>query len=179
VTGSVRGFPAYSGQSYSSLEKRAAHVRAALLPGYPVHCAVPGLQLFERLDEYQVHARGRPLHLQYGIEELAPGLEAHARYSIDEEAIVVVLTPTTYANLADGVGRALFTFCHEVGHAVLHAAELVDRATAAGQGAALHRGSASAHKALEFPRYGGQPGYAARLLIFSFMNFNSNSIGLA
>ena len=31
---------------------------------------------------------------------------------------------------------------------------------------------------MELPRYGGQSAYAASWLIFSFKNFNSNSIGL-
>ena len=45
------------------------------------------------------------------------------------------------------------------------------------QGELRERGPATPQP-LELPRYGGQSAYAARWLIFSFRNFNSNSIGL-
>ncbi len=57
-------------QSYSSLERIAAHVRGRLLPGRSDVEHVPGLELFERLDEYSVTVRGTSLRLRYGVSSL-------------------------------------------------------------------------------------------------------------
>jgi hypothetical protein len=161
---SVKGVEAYSGQSYSSLEKIASRVRARLLPHHAVDAPVPGLALFESLDEYSVSVRGRSLRLQYGVEELPPGLEAQAHFSIEEEAIVVALTPATYEDLCLGTGRAVFTVCHEIGHAVLHATELVDRRLAAVDGTALHRGTVKGHPHFKDTEWQAN-GFAAAMLM--------------
>jgi hypothetical protein len=163
MTSTTRGVPAYRPQSYSSLERIAAQVRARLLPGRSDIEPVPGLELFERLDEYRVTVRGASMRLQYGIEDLAPGLEAQAHYSVDEEAIVVALTEATYEDLRAGTGRALFTVGHEIGHAVLHPTELVDRRLAAVDSRALHRGTLGGHKAFMDTEWQAN-GFAAAML---------------
>lgn len=147
MTTSPKGVAAYRGQSYSSLERVAARVRSRLLPGRSDIEAVPGLELFERLDDYSVSVRDSSMRLQYAVEELAPGLEAQAYYSVGESAILVALTEATYEDLRAGNGRALFTLGHEIGHAVLHPEELVDRRLAAVDSRALHRGRLGGHQA--------------------------------
>jgi hypothetical protein len=122
------------------------------------------LELFERLDDYRVTVRGSRMRLQYGIEDLAPGLEAQAYYSVHEGAIVVALTKMTYDDLRAGIARALFTLCHEIGHAVLHPTELVDRRLAAVDSRALHRGTIGGHKAFMDTEWQAN-GFAAAMLV--------------
>jgi hypothetical protein len=147
MTAITRGVAASRPQSYTSLERIAAHVRGRLLPGRSDVEPVPGLQLFERLDEYRVNVGGSTLPLQYAVEELPAGIEAQAHYSMEEGAIVVALAEGTYDDLRAGTGRALFTVAHEIGHAVLHPNELVGRRIANVNPRALHRGAVGGHKA--------------------------------
>jgi uncharacterized protein DUF955 len=164
MTSSPKGVSAYRAQSYSSLECMAARVRAQLLPGQSDAEAVPGLELFERLDEYSVSVRGSNMRLQYAVEELPLGLEAQAYYSVEEAAIVVALTEATYKDLRAGLGRALFTLGHEIGHAVLHPVELLDRRLAAVDSRAFHRGRLSGHKAFMDTEWQAN-GFAAAMLM--------------
>src|SRR5450432_3740745 len=164
MTSIPKGVPALRGQSYSSLERIAAQVRTALLRGRSDIEHVPGLELFERLDEYSVVVRGSNVRLQYGVDDLPSGLEAQAQYSPDEEAILVVLTEGTYADLRAGTGRALFTLAHEIGHAVLHPNELVNRRLSAVDSRALHRGAVGGHKAFMDTEWQAN-GFAAAMLM--------------
>jgi hypothetical protein len=164
MTTITRGVAAHRPQSYSSLERIAAHVRTRLLPGRSDIEHVPGLELFERLDEYSVSVRGSSLRLQYGVEDLPSGIEAQAHYSVEEKAIVVVLTEATYEDLRAGTGRALFTVGHEIGHAVLHPTELVERRLADVDSRALHRGNAAGHKAFMDTEWQAN-GFAAAMLM--------------
>jgi hypothetical protein len=164
MTSTTKGVSAYRPQSYSSLERIAAHVRARLLPGRSDVEHVPGLELFESLDEYRVTVHGTSMRLQYGVEDLPAGLEAQAHHSVEENAIVVVLTEATYEDLRAGMGRALFTLCHEIGHAVLHPVELVDRRLAAVDARALHRGTLGGHKAFMDTEWQAN-GFAAAMLM--------------
>lgn len=164
TTAMPKGVQALRAQSYASLERIAADVRDKLLPGRSDVEHVPGLELFERLDRYFVSVRGRRLRLQYGVEILPPGIEAQAHYAVDEEAIVVVLSEDTYSDLRRGTGRALFTLCHEIGHAVLHPTELVDRRLAAMDEGALHRGASPTHKSFLDTEWQAN-GFAAAMLM--------------
>jgi hypothetical protein len=164
MTASTRGVAASRPQSYTSLERVAANVRGRLLPGRSDVEPVPGLQLFERLDEYQVTVGGSSLPLQYAVEELPAGIEAQAHYSVDEGAIVVALVEATYGDLRAGTGRALFTVAHEVGHAVLHAKELVERRLANVDSRALHRGAVGGHKPFMDTEWQAN-GFAAAMLV--------------
>lgn len=164
MTSITKGVAAHRPQSYSSLERIAAQVRTRLLPGRSDVEHVPGLELFEHLDEYAVTVRGSSLRLQYGIEDLPAGLEAQAHYSVEEEAIVVVLTGATYDDLRTARGRALFTVAHEIGHAVLHPTELVDRRVADVDSRALHRGTLGGHKAFMDTEWQAN-GFAAAMLM--------------
>jgi hypothetical protein len=164
MTGTTKGVAAHHPQSYASLERIAVHVRACLLPGHSDLEPVPGLELFERLDEYTVTVRGSNLPLQYGAEQLPTGLEAQAYYSTEETAIVVALTEDSYRALSAGFGRALFTLAHEIGHAVLHPQELLERRIASVDARALHRGTAGGHKAFMDTEWQAN-GFAAAMLV--------------
>jgi IrrE N-terminal-like domain len=164
MTGTTKGVAAHNPQSYASLERIAVHVRARLLPGHSDLEPVPGLELFERLDEYTVTVRGASLRLQYAVEDLPTGLEAQAYYSTDETAIVVALTEDSYEALSAGAGRALFTVAHEIGHAVLHPLELVERRVASADARALHRGTVGGHKAFMDTEWQAN-GFAGAMLV--------------
>ena len=127
MTNIPRGVPAYRSQSYASLEKIARRVRSRLAPGIAMHDSLPGVEIFEGLDGYEVSVGSGTIPLKYGVESLPLGFEAHAHFSSDEGAIVVALAEETYGDLEAGIPRALFTLAHEIGHAVLHARELVHR----------------------------------------------------
>jgi hypothetical protein len=160
----MKGIRAYRAQSYASLERVAADVRANILPGWSDLDPVPGLVLFERLDDYCVPVEESKIRLQYAVESLVSGIEAQAYYSVDEEAVVVALSETTYERLHAGTTRALFTVGHELGHAVLHSAELVDRRLAAFESRALHRGSPRTHPAFMDTEWQAN-GFAAAMLM--------------
>ena len=164
MTWITKGVAAHRPQSYSTLERIAADVRTQLLPGRSAVEPVPGLELFERLDEYSVSVRGSSLRLQYGVADLPSGIEAQAHYSVDEAAIVVVLTEATYDDLRAGTARSLFTVGHEIGHAVLHPTELVERRLAEFDTRAFHRGTLGGHKAFMDTEWQAN-GFAAAMLM--------------
>lgn len=114
-------YRALRAESYSSLEKKAESVRRVL--GFDLEGKIPGLSLFEALDNYSVG--GGDIGLRYAIEELEAGIEAEARYESGERAIVVSLSPRTYEGLEADQPRARFTVFHEIGHAVLHGPLLI------------------------------------------------------
>lgn len=73
----------------------------------------PVLRFFDRV--LPVEFAFKPM-----IDKLPPGLEGITDMGVRS----VTLPPEVYADLEAGVGRALFTASHEIGHVVLHAAEL-------------------------------------------------------
>jgi hypothetical protein len=88
---------------------------------------LPGWELFERIGRYRVRAGKRSLSLSYGVEEaLEGGALACATYSETEGEIALILSAESYHDLeVRNGGRARFSVCHEIGHAVLHADRLV------------------------------------------------------
>jgi hypothetical protein len=128
VTFLLRGVPAYRARSYAALERVARDVRDRVSPDTAVDEPLDSISLFERLDEYSVKVRGKSISLTYEVKNMPPGLEANARYVPEERLIVVALDQATYDELLRNGPRAVFTLAHEIGHAVLHTEELVDRA---------------------------------------------------
>jgi len=118
-------------------------VRQILAPEVRPDEALPGLQLFERLAKYSVEVGSREIPLDYEVSDLPFGTEARARFDSDAGKIVVALSNTTYEDLEAEVPRARFTLGHEIGHAVLHSAELVRLSSIPERVAALHRGQAN------------------------------------
>jgi len=125
-----RGVPAYRGRSYAELERLAGDVRRKIAPAAKVTESLNATSIFEHLDEYRVSVRGTSVALDYAVENLPPTVEAEAKYDPETNKIVVTLSAKTYAELRRGTPRAVFTVAHEIGHAVLHPAELFDRALA-------------------------------------------------
>ena len=135
-----RGYKADRGAlSYAKIERIAARVRRVLAPDIPLNDALPGLELFENLEEFGVRTRVSRISLSYGVLDLPAGVEAETRYHGDKNCIVVGLSANTYQHLERGQGRARHTLNHEVGHAVLHAEQLKRISTLPHAAAALDR----------------------------------------
>lgn len=139
MTNLLRGVRAYRARSYAAIERIALEARRRIAPEVGLDEPLNGLHLLEHLDEYSVKVRGVSIPLIGGAEELPLGIEAQARYDARNEEIVVALEKRTYAELRRAAPRAVFTVAHEIGHAVLHAAELVDRGLAAPDPRAMQR----------------------------------------
>jgi hypothetical protein len=133
------------GRSYAKLETAARYARSVLAPGLAATDPLPGVDLLERLEEFVVPVNGKPIPLTYGVETLAPGIEALTRYQVEDGNIIVTLSEETYANLEAGKPRARFCTCHEIGHAVLHAAELVELSQIPHRDMGLYRATQGTH----------------------------------
>jgi len=59
-------------------------------------------------------------------DDFDPSLHGHEAWCIPEHAFMV-LSETTYANMLQGRGRALFTIMHEIGHYLLGHTRTVNR----------------------------------------------------
>jgi Zn-dependent peptidase ImmA (M78 family) len=77
------------------------------------------------------------LGFKYAIQELPEGIEA----AMDPREKLVILSPATYDNLADGIPRARFTGAHEIAHVILHAKYLQHRIMDGGNLLRLNRGN--------------------------------------
>ena len=112
--------------SYAHVEAIAWSARRRLLPELPATGAVPGITLFESLNEVAVERRQGPaIPLNYGIATLPGSFEAWTRYDAPRGEIQILLDESTHGGLRRSNPRALFTLAHEVGHAVLHVDDLV------------------------------------------------------
>lgn len=121
----MRGIRVDVPQSYQRIELTARNVRDVLVPGLKVAAAIPGVEVFERLGQYSVTVGDRHVGLTCGVEELPFAVEAVTRYEASEDTIAVVLAEQTYRELEVEQPRARFSTFHEIGHAVLHASDLV------------------------------------------------------
>jgi len=151
------GYPADRGRGYQALERAALSVRGTVAKNLPLDQALPGIALFERLDLYRVTAEGKPLPLVSAVADLPRRVEALAMYDDQREELVVALAKATYEDLRDErflqtgilvdthLARARFTVAHEIGHAVLHANELVRLGRVPHRVHAMQRGSAAEH----------------------------------
>jgi hypothetical protein len=112
-------------RSRRDVEASAAAVRRAL--GYDPLAALPGWRLFERVGQCAVtSSTGKKLALTYDVPPIIEGdALACTTYEEDENAIVIALSEASYADLEAENGRARFSLCHELGHAVLHADTLI------------------------------------------------------
>lgn len=88
---------------------------------------LPGWELFERIGRYHVDVAGGTVRLTYGVEStLEGGALACATFNDAEQEIALILSEDSYKDLElRNGGRARFSVCHEIGHAVLHADRLV------------------------------------------------------
>jgi hypothetical protein len=130
--------------SYQKIEDVASRVRKILAPGNRT-AALAGIALLESLDKYKVSVGNRSISLTYAVEAVPPGVEAHTRYDSENDEIVIALSETTYAALENDDPRSKFTLTHEIGHAVLHPAELVRLSQIPHTQVALLRGINATH----------------------------------
>ena len=68
---------------------------------------------------------GMNIPINYCVEDLPRSAEALTRFYPEREEIEIVLSESTYNALECDHPRARFSLCHEIGHAVLHPAELI------------------------------------------------------
>ncbi len=122
-----RGYDAGFALSYQRIEKIARAIRARIASDIRDDEALPGVQLFEKLDELDVViAGGRRVKLDWAVEELPGGVEGRTRYYEGEDKIVIELSPSTYRGLLRGQRRARSTLFHEIAHAFLHTSLLIE-----------------------------------------------------
>jgi IrrE N-terminal-like domain len=133
-----RGYRAERPRSYHTIEKIAQGLRSVI--GLSPTDPLPGVALFERLDEFRVKHNGRTIPLNYGVKALPHGVEAQAAYNRAEDRIDIILTPETYQDLENGGYRARFSLPHELGHVYLHTPELLRLSHSPHADAALKRG---------------------------------------
>jgi Zn-dependent peptidase ImmA (M78 family) len=141
----LAGIRADRSYSYRALEKTARSVRnyLNLSPEVPVDA----LQLFENLDQIRIKVSDEsiiPLRERVDLLEN----EGYTRYDDERKIIEVVASDRTYRGLENGLARAAYFIAHELGHCVLHTAQLVRLAQlpTIEQQAAFHRGGRAEHK---------------------------------
>ena len=135
--------------SYNVIERYARNARSAMLPDFTVTERVPGLRLFENLDELEIEADGNVLRVNYAVNHLPTGIEGMSTYDQDRQEILVTLDYSTYLALNEGAPRALFCLCHELGHVCVHSIKLVELSSIPHEVAALNRGQIPAHRVYE------------------------------
>jgi hypothetical protein len=135
--------------SYNVIERAACAARTALLPHLTAIEAVPGLQLFENLDELEIDGGRDVLRVNYAVNHLPTGIEGMSTFDQDRQEILVTLDHATYLALNDGAPRALFCLCHELGHVCVHSMKLVELSSIPHEVAALNRGQIPAHRVYE------------------------------
>jgi len=120
-----RGFDVGVGRSYAEIEGLAASIRAFVAPGLQPAESLPGVELFERLDQMAVLLERRRIPLDYKVEEFPAGIDGETRHDKTRDRFIVTLAEHTYRGLEANDGRARFSFAHELAHAFLHAGVLL------------------------------------------------------
>ena len=125
--------------SYVAIERTAQDVRRCLAPTVDITAPLPAAQLFEVLDDYSVTIEGKPVRFDYAVKELAGNIAAEARYDERKSRILIQMSREAYDELQQDIPRARYTVCHEIGHGVLHASQLLRMSTLPHQKLALER----------------------------------------
>lgn len=142
------GFPTKP-QSYATLERISLAVRRSLLPDLGEIDGVPGVTLFEHLDDLTIDLGDVQVGVNYAVNPLPAGIEGLTVFDEERHEVVVVLDPDTYISLVAKDPRALFCLCHEIGHACIHTRVLMRLSRIPHSLAALHRGEIPQHKVFE------------------------------
>lgn len=129
----VRGIKVRRGMSYDKLEAEAEWVIERLTPGRLLDCPLPGIDLFEDMTTkpgeppFRIPiGRDQSLGLGAAVTMIPDGQLARARFVQEEGSILLELSDLGYELLSKGHPRGLSTLYHELGHAFLHTAELID-----------------------------------------------------
>ena len=134
----LSGVRADRGYSYRKLEKIAAYVRDQL-DCSPTE-AINTLLLFDGLDIEVQDGTGRDIPIRGSVIELKDS-EGYTKYDRDRRVIEILASPKTYEWLEKGRPRGGYFVAHELGHCLLHTAQLVRLAQMPkAQLAAFHRG---------------------------------------
>ena len=144
----LSGVGADRGYSYRKLEKIAAYVRDQL-DCSPTE-AINTLLLFDGLDIEVQDGTGRDIPIRGSVIELKDS-EGYTKYDRDRRVIEIRASPKTYEWLEKGYPRGGYFVAHELGHCLLHTAQLVRLAQMPkAQLAAFHRGGQEvAHEAYQ------------------------------
>ncbi len=159
-----RGFKADRGMTYQTIEQECAFLRTFLVPGLPVDEPLPGLSLFESLNGHTVGAAGREIPLEFGVAELAPGVEGRSRFDRETDRLVVELNPEVYTALCRNEPRARNTTGHEIFHTMCHTEMLVRISEIPHSVMALQRASGPTHRHFEDTEWQANAGSAALLM---------------
>lgn len=135
--------------SYSVIERFAIRARTALLPRDEISSAVPGIDVFESLNELEICIEARTLRVNYAVNDLPTGIEGMSTFDTEREEILVTLDPRTYMGLIECIPRALFCLCHELGHVCVHALKLVELSGIPHEVRAMNKGDLPLHRAYE------------------------------
>jgi len=141
------GVRADSGQSHQSIERLALDFRRRIASDVPLDEALPGWQLFDRVDKLAV--AGDSVRLEAAVEDLPEGIEGLTRYDMRRNSIIISLPKKGYGDLERDNARARFSLAHELGHAVLHCGVLMREGAVAHQMSALRRGEPLFHSKCE------------------------------
>lgn len=135
--------------SYSVIERFAIRARNALLPRDGISSAVPGIDVFESLNELEICAGAQTLRVNYAVNDLPTGIEGMSTFDTEREEILVTLDLRTYMGLVEGIPRALFCLCHELGHVCVHTVKLVELSNIPHEVMAMNKGGLPPHRAYE------------------------------
>jgi hypothetical protein len=134
----LAGVKADRAYSHQKLEGVAGNIRKVLEFGSEE--AIDPLRLFEDLHQISITSAGKSIPLCSGVVSLENS-EGYARYDSQKQCIEVLASECTYKWLEEGHPRAAFFVAHELGHTLLHTAQLVRLAQMpTNQQAAFHRG---------------------------------------
>ena len=144
----LSGVRADRGYSYRKLEKIGSYVRDQL--DWSPTEAINTLLLFDGLDIEVQDGTDRDIPIRGSVIELKDS-EGYTKYDRDRRVIEMLASPKTYEWLEKGYPRGGYFIAHELGHCLLHTAQLVRLAQMPkAQLAAFHRGGQEvAHEAYQ------------------------------
>ena len=133
------GVRADRGYSYKRLEHFASYVREQLK--FSPTAAINTLRLFDGLDIIRVQeGNGQYIPLRGNVIDLEDS-EGFTKYDSDRRMIEILASAKTYDWLEQDYPRGGYFIAHELGHCLLHTAQLVRLAQMpATEQAAFHRG---------------------------------------
>lgn len=123
--GVKKGFPAERGRSGEVLSVAAERLRQLFFPGIRCDEAFDAAEALESLRGRTQRFKGTVVALNWEVRALPDQLEGVSYFNARREMFVVALGERTYCDVHDGMPRARFTVCHELGHIYLHSSELV------------------------------------------------------